>query len=67
MSPKDDMVELIVAMLKKRGWSAYFPTSCNGSRETIMEMKKLAHDPVSDANCLNAPKSFKKFFLKASV
>ena len=44
---KDNIVEVIITMLKKRGWSAKFPTSCGGSREILMEMKKLANDPVS--------------------
>ena len=44
---KDNIVEVIITMLKKRGWGAKFPTSCGGSREILMEMKKLANDPVS--------------------
>ena len=47
---KDNIVEVIITMLKKRGWSAKFPTSCGGSREILMEMKKLANDPVSSCD-----------------
>ena len=48
---KDNIVEIIINMLKKRGWTAKFPITCGGSREVLMDMKKLVNDPVSYCYC----------------